>query len=305
MGKKLAIAMIASAFIAGCSEDVSQQTAAWETLQSETTERIAGLRTSFDEARASVDGLPSFEGFEGLAARKAALVAQFGTVEEAISGAESALSSQADAVAEALAQKKIAAADAALSAARESLTGAFDSASSALEGATAEAGLMSSWGNLVTSVTELRGRAAGEHLPTQTGVHDFLDIDFQTNSANFDLENDHTAPALERLVALTSGCTTNRFSIHGHASKEGNAERNQTLSEQRAEAIKTYLLEHGVTAEQITGTVGHGSNDSAVPEPEPESPEAEAMDPGLLEAIREVNRRVSITLETACEAAAE
>ncbi len=300
VGISLALSMVMAS---GCGEDVSAQLAAWNALKDGSMERIAGFRGQLETLTETFGGLPSFEGFEGLAARRTALEGKITALRELISGAEGTLTSQGEAMMAALAKKKIADANTAMSSAEGAIDGAMSSITESIADITSDSEQMTSLGALVTSITEVQGRAAGEHLATTAGVHDFLDIDFQSNSAEFDMASENTGPALERLVALASACDESRFSIHGHASKEGNAERNQTLSEQRAQAIRAYLLTHDVEEEQITGTVGHGSADSAVAEPEPESAEATAMDAGLLEAIRNVNRRVSINIETACPAA--
>jgi len=49
-----------------------------------------------------------------------------------------------------------------------------------------------------------------------------------------------------------------KVSIEGHTDNTGKAESNQKLSEKRAEAVKTYLVSKGISADRLT-TVGHGS----------------------------------------------
>ena len=56
--------------------------------------------------------------------------------------------------------------------------------------------------------------------------------------------------------------------VAGHTSASGSAEANQRLSEKRAEAVKTYMVEKGVASERLS-TVGHGSSRPAVHEPKP------------------------------------
>ncbi|MFL5297546.1 MAG: OmpA family protein, partial [Phenylobacterium sp.] len=67
-----------------------------------------------------------------------------------------------------------------------------------------------------------------------------------------------------RLVGLT-------FQIVGHTDATGSADRNLLLSEQRAEAVKAFLVKQGVDAARLQ-TKGMGSQDLAVPE----APEAAA-----------------------------
>jgi OmpA-OmpF porin, OOP family len=46
--------------------------------------------------------------------------------------------------------------------------------------------------------------------------------------------------------------------IKGHTSSEGSTENNQRLSEQRAEAVKNYLIQKGIAAERLQ-TKGFGA----------------------------------------------
>lgn len=54
------------------------------------------------------------------------------------------------------------------------------------------------------------------------------------------------------------------FLIIGHTDATGSAEHNMTLSEQRAEAVKAYLVQQGVDAARLQ-TKGYGSQQLAVP----------------------------------------
>ena len=56
--------------------------------------------------------------------------------------------------------------------------------------------------------------------------------------------------------------------VAGHTSASGSAEANQRLSEKRAEAVKSYMVEKGVASERLS-TVGYGSSRPAVHEPKP------------------------------------
>jgi outer membrane protein OmpA-like peptidoglycan-associated protein len=68
-----------------------------------------------------------------------------------------------------------------------------------------------------------------------------------------------------------------RLTLNGHASAEGTDERNMTLSIDRATAVKTYLVNAGVKAENLS-TKGFG--------------ESAPIAPNTTEAGREQNRRV-------------
>jgi outer membrane protein OmpA-like peptidoglycan-associated protein len=50
-----------------------------------------------------------------------------------------------------------------------------------------------------------------------------------------------------------------RVQVEGHASSEGGDEHNQTLSEQRAEAVLNYLVTHGIDKDRLASK-GFGSS---------------------------------------------
>jgi outer membrane protein OmpA-like peptidoglycan-associated protein len=85
-----------------------------------------------------------------------------------------------------------------------------------------------------------------------------LDIRFANNSDQL------TDAAHAQLAELGSALTApelahTRFLIAGHTSSTGVAERNQRLSESRARAVRSYLLEHyHIEPERLT-SVGYGA----------------------------------------------
>lgn len=59
--------------------------------------------------------------------------------------------------------------------------------------------------------------------------------------------------------ALLQNDPDSTFTVEGHTDSQGKAALNQTLSENRARAVRDYLVSHGIAADRITST-GLGSN---------------------------------------------
>ena len=64
---------------------------------------------------------------------------------------------------------------------------------------------------------------------------------------------------LDRLTALLQQTPGAKVEIVGHTDAVGGPTRNQALSEARAEAVKAYLVQHGVSADRLT-TRGEGED---------------------------------------------
>ncbi|WP_337245641.1 OmpA family protein [Luteimonas sp. gir] len=79
-----------------------------------------------------------------------------------------------------------------------------------------------------------------------------------------DLSPDGRA-ALDAIAARLSGSAHQLDIVHviGHSDRIGNAKGNLRLSNQRAEAVRAYLIEHGVPADRITA-VGRGDVEPVV-----------------------------------------
>ena len=102
--------------------------------------------------------------------------------------------------------------------------------------------------------------AAGGAASVATGEHKVaLDIRFASDS-------DHLTAAahaqLEQLgIALKSPeLARTRFMIAGHTSATGSAQHNLRLSQARARAVRTYLLEHFEIAPERIEATGYGSS---------------------------------------------
>jgi OOP family OmpA-OmpF porin len=77
-------------------------------------------------------------------------------------------------------------------------------------------------------------------------------------------------------------CPTQHFLIEGHTDLSGSPQHNQALSERRADAVKSYLVAHGIAPDRLS-TVGYGSSRPLTTDP---SPSAQA-----------INRRVTLVVQ--------
>lgn len=75
------------------------------------------------------------------------------------------------------------------------------------------------------------------------------------------------APALDQLATELKARPTLKLRVAGHTDKIGEPQKNQTLSEQRAEAVKDYLVKAGIAAERIS-TAGYGDTRPLYPSPD-------------------------------------
>lgn len=106
--------------------------------------------------------------------------------------------------------------------------------------------------------------------------YNFKNILFEFDSGVLKTES---YPVLDEIVREMKKDASARFVVNGHASLEGSAEHNMALSVDRANSVKLYLVNAGISSENLD-TKGYGatkpvaSNDS--------------------ESGRELNRRVEI-----------
>lgn len=75
------------------------------------------------------------------------------------------------------------------------------------------------------------------------------------------------SPVLNQLATELKSRPRLQLRIAGHADKLGEPDKNQTLSEQRAEAVKVFLVQAGVPAERLR-TVGYGDTRPRYPSPD-------------------------------------
>lgn len=85
-------------------------------------------------------------------------------------------------------------------------------------------------------------------------------ITFETNSAEL------TAPAKKQLDVVAAALKNDRlaeysFNVEGHADPRGDADTNLSLSQQRADSVRAYLIStHGIAAERLKAE-GRGDRD--------------------------------------------
>jgi OOP family OmpA-OmpF porin len=92
-------------------------------------------------------------------------------------------------------------------------------------------------------------------------------INFERASAEL---KEESLPTLAKLADAANSCPNLRIDIRGHADAEGTPERNQRLSERRAQAVIEYLTRHGVAMERLTAA-GYGATRPVAPNDTPES----------------------------------
>jgi OOP family OmpA-OmpF porin len=66
-----------------------------------------------------------------------------------------------------------------------------------------------------------------------------------------------TIPVLQSIVSILKEYPYSRFMIEGHTDSDGTNELNQTLSENRAAAVKNFLIENGIAADRLR-SAGYG-----------------------------------------------
>lgn len=116
---------------------------------------------------------------------------------------------------------------------------------------------------------------------------DSLSIYFQGNSDGFDFSRPETAVNLQKLLNFLEDCPESGVLLEGHASSEGNPQRNQRLSLLRAERTRKWLIDNDVPKEKVLGIIGYGS---AVPKTSE-----------ITSAERRDNRRVTVIVKRNCQ----
>jgi len=113
-------------------------------------------------------------------------------------------------------------------------------------------------------------------VPAETPDYNFSNIQFEFNSGILKTDS---YPVLDKAAAQMKINPSAKFILNGFASAEGTAEHNMELSIDRANAVKVYLVNSGVIADNLTAN-GYG--------------ESNPVADNTTDAGRILNRRVEI-----------
>lgn len=147
--------------------------------------------------------------------------------------------------------------------------------------------------------SDIKGKNGCPEPPKIGTKTDFPDILFVVNTDQFNFEYPGTIRNLMKLLEYVNQCDSLQISIEGHASEEGNAKRNQELSDLRAKKVRQWLIEQGVPEYKIAKTIGYGSSRPKIPEPK--GAELKKISRDQLENIRKQNRRITVEVVRTCQ----
>jgi outer membrane protein OmpA-like peptidoglycan-associated protein len=131
---------------------------------------------------------------------------------------------------------------------------------------------------------DVAGTAANNGCPEVTEeaikrLNDYAKtILFDSGKASF---KQQTYPVLQAITAILKEYPNSNFSIEGHTDSDGKDAANQKLSEDRAAAVKNYLIENGIAGSRLA-SAGFG--------------ESKPIDSNKTKAGKANNRRVEVKL---------
>jgi OmpA-OmpF porin, OOP family len=92
--------------------------------------------------------------------------------------------------------------------------------------------------------------------PAPKPDYNFSNIQFEFNSS---VLKTASYPVLDKAATNMKMDPSVKFNVNGYASIEGTAEHNMILSQDRANSVKVYLVNSGVSSTQLTAT-GYGTS---------------------------------------------
>ena len=101
------------------------------------------------------------------------------------------------------------------------------------------------------------GSAAGSQIETQLAAEGRVRLDGVNFDFNSDIIQPASRPLLDQIATVLKGKPALKVTLEGHTDNIGGAAFNKGLSDRRARAVKTYLVEAGVPEAQLTA-VGFG-----------------------------------------------
>ena len=104
-------------------------------------------------------------------------------------------------------------------------------------------------------------------------------INFDYDSAVIRVES---KPTLDKIIAMLKSEKTLRLILEGHTDSDGTTQHNETLSRERAESVKAYLVSAGIDNARLFAE-GHG--------------ESEPVAPNTTETGKAQNRRVELVMK--------
>jgi len=135
---------------------------------------------------------------------------------------------------------------------------------------------------LRNDLQSMRNEFQAEIEAVAQGIQFVLPVHFAFDDATV---QENATPVLERFAEIVSKHYTGALiTVEGFADPAGSQRYNEQLSTRRAEAVRDYLIQQGITAQ--LRVVGYGEQRLVVPN-------AEKDDPGA-----ELNRRVVFVIET-------
>ncbi len=124
---------------------------------------------------------------------------------------------------------------------------------------------------------EFKGDASNNGCPKEeVKVYDYKNIQFEFNSS---VLKTSSYAVLETIAQQIKNSGDTKFLVNGHSSAEGTEQRNMALSVDRANAVKAYLVNNGISSGRLM-TKGFG--------------EAQPVADNSTESGRVLNRRVEI-----------